>query len=417
MTKLIKTLERVRESARTLELLDENKIRFVLEDLARALIIGKEDIIKANARDIKKMSSRHPMYDRLLLTETRLEAMAADIKKIANLPSPINQVLEEKTLSNGLKLTKVSVPLGVVGIIYEARPNVTVDTFVLCFKSHNACILKGGSEAFYSNTALVNVISKALARNGVDKNVVHLLPPSRSAVGEMLKANEYIDVIIPRGGEELIKFVRNNSRIPVIETGAGVVHTYFDESGDLLIGKKIIENAKTRRPGVCNALDTLIIHKNRLADLPELLRPLLQHNVEVYADSPSFNVLKGKYNGKLLRQAKPQNYGVEFLSLKMSIKTVDGLDGALGHIAKYSSRHSEAIISHDEKNIERFTRNIDSAVVYANTSTAFTDGGEFGMGAEIGISTQKLHARGPMGLKELTSYKWIVQGSGQVRHT
>lgn len=341
--------------------------------------------------------------------------MSEELKNIIQQEDPIDRVLETKTLLNGLELIKTTVPLGVVGIIYEARPNVTVDVFALCFKARNVSVLKGGSEAFHSNTAFVRLIKKSIKKYKIDPHIIHLLSNDKKEVALMLKAYRYIDVIIPRGGKNLIDFVRKNSRIPVIETGAGVVHTYFDESADIEMGNKIIVNAKTRRPAVCNALDTLLIHEQRLHDLPVLISGLEEKNVTIYADRKAFQVLKGQYNPLLLKHAALSNFGKEYLSLKLSLKTVGSLREALDHIAHYGSKHSEAIISKSSENIDIFLNDVDAAVVYANASTAFTDGGQFGFGAEIGISTQKLHARGPMGLQEITSYKWIVKGNGQMR--
>jgi len=305
--------------------------------------------------------------------------------------------------------------LGVIGIIYEARPNVTVDVFSLCFKSGNACVLKGGKEAQHSNEILVKIIKEVLLQHSIDENAVCLLSNNRREVAAMLEAHGQVDVIMPRGGQNLINFVRENSQIPVIETGAGIVHTYFDASGDLEKGQQIIFNAKTRRPSICNALDTLVVHQDRLGDLPQLVEQLAKKKVEIFADSEAYQVLKGKYNDGLLKKADTNSFGTEFLSLKMSIKTVAGVKEAIEHISQYSSQHSEAIIAEDQGVIDHFLQQVDAAVVYANASTTFTDGAQFGLGAEIGISTQKLHARGPMGLKELTSYKWVIRGEGQVR--
>lgn len=417
---ILTQLAKVKKAGTQLAFFPEQKINKVLKDLARALIKEQKFILAANQKDLKEMekSSRlgnqDPKYDRLKLTEERLKSIAADLLNVAKLPSPINKILEQRTRPNGLKLTKITVPLGVVGIIYEARPNVTVDVFSLCFKSGNACVLKGGSEAANSNQALIKIIQKVLSENKIDKNIVTLLPNDRAALTTVLQAHQYIDVLIPRGGQGLINFVRENAKVPVIETGAGIVHTFFDETADLKTGREIILNAKTRRVSVCNALDTLIIHEKRLHDLPALVAPLANLNVEIFADQHAYKVLS-KYPSKLLHHAATTDFDREFLDYKMAIKTVANLDQALAHIAEHSSKHSEAIISKNKKNIERFLTEVDAACVYANTSTAFSDGGQFGMGAEIGISTQKLHARGPMALPELTSYKWIIRGSGQIR--
>ncbi|NTW48798.1 MAG: glutamate-5-semialdehyde dehydrogenase [Chlorobiales bacterium] len=416
MEKLIhQELRKAQEASRKLALLEDEKINQVLLDLADAALAQTRTILEANKKDLERMNPNDPKYDRLLLSEARLQGIASDIRNVATLKSPIGKVIEERTLPNGLELSRVTVPLGVVGIIYEARPNVTFDVFSLCLKSGNVSVLKGGSDAHFSNQATVSVIHQVLEKHGLDPYTVYLLPSEREAAGIMMNAIGLIDVIIPRGSQGLIDSVRQNSKVPVIETGAGIVHTYFDETGDLEKGKAIVFNAKTRRPSVCNALDTLIIHEKRLSDLAALISPLKEKKVEIFADSQALTNLKGHYPDELLHEAMDKDFGTEFLSLKMSIKTVSSTDEALDHIARYSSKHSEAIISNDEKITERFLKSVDAAVVYANTSTAFTDGAQFGLGAEIGISTQKLHARGPMALAELCSYKWIIRGNGQVR--
>ena len=354
-------------------------------------------------------------YDRLQLTAERIHGIATDIENVAGLPSPVGKILKEEIRPNGLKISKITVPFGVIGIIYEARPNVTFDVFALCLKSGNACVLKGGSDAIYSNNAIVSVIKNVLRKFGVDENTVCLLSGGREETNEILHARSFIDLIIPRGSQGLIDFVRENATIPVIETGAGICHTYFDEFGDAEKGREIIFNAKTRRPSVCNALDCLIIHESRLDELPVFSKRLEEQNVEIYADQKSFSQLAGIYPYDLLHKATEESFGTEFLSLKMAVKTVANFDEALAQINKYSSKHSEAIISENAQNIEKFRKMVDASSVYSNASTAFTDGAQFGLGAEIGISTQKLHARGPMALEELTSYKWIVEGNGQVR--
>ncbi|MFD2999569.1 glutamate-5-semialdehyde dehydrogenase [Pontibacter toksunensis] len=405
----------VKQASRKLNLLSEEKVVKVLQDLAARAVEATEFILSENRKDLQRMDASDPKYDRLKLSAERVESIAADISNVASLPSPLGKVLAERKLENGLELKKVSVPLGVIGVIYEARPNVTFDVFSLCLRSGNALLLKGGSDAKDSNTAIVSLIHEVLENNGVGKNIVQLLPPDREATHEMLHAVDYVDIIIPRGSQGLINYVRENSKVPVIETGAGIVHTYFDEFADLEKGKDIIVNAKTRRVSVCNALDCLVINKNRVQDLAEIGKGLAQKEVEIYADAPAYKVLKESYPEEKLHQATDEHFGTEFLSLKMSVKTVSDLDEAIEHINKYSSRHSEAIISENEAHTEHFLRAVDAAAVYANASTAFTDGAQFGLGAEIGISTQKLHARGPMALDELTSYKWIVKGNGQVR--
>ncbi|MBR0497987.1 MAG: glutamate-5-semialdehyde dehydrogenase [Paludibacteraceae bacterium] len=405
----------VRNASRTLNLLGEEKKNELLLALADATENHIDEILKANAEDLSKMDKSDSMYDRLLLTEDRLKGIAADIRKVAQLPSPLNKVLEQRTLPNGLELKKVSVPFGVIGIIYEARPNVSFDVFSLCFKSGNACVLKGGTNAHASNSAIVALIQNVLKENGIDENVVHLMPAGRESTAELLNAVGSVDMIIPRGSAGLINFVRENSRVPVIETGAGVVSTYFDAQGDVEKGKKIINNGKTRRVSVCNALDSLIVHRSRLSDLAELLAPLAESNVIIEADEESYDSLKGHYPDSLLKPLTETSYGTEYKDYKMNIKTVADIDEAIAHITKYDSGHSEAIITEDEAAAAKFQTEVDAACVYVNAPTSFTDGGQFGMGAEIGISTQKLHARGPMALPEMTSYKWLIKGDGQVR--
>ena len=412
---LEQVFKNVKEAGRKLHLLADEKINRILEDVAARATEDQEVILPENKKDLSRMDPKDPRYDRLKLTAERLEGIAADIRNVVKLPSPLGRLLHERTLENGLELKKISVPLGVIGIIYEARPNVTFDVFSLCLKSGNALILKGGSDAHDSNSAIVKIIHSVLEKNGVDKNVVQLLPPDREATREMLNAVGYVDIIIPRGSQGLINFVRENAKVPVIETGAGIVHTYYDEFADREKGKAIVANAKTRRVSVCNALDCLVIHESRLADLPEIGKQLAEKEVEIFADTPSYKALEGSYPEKWLGHAKEEHFGIEFISHKMSVKTVKNMEEALEHIARYSSRHSEAIISENEDRIDHFLKAVDAAAVYANASTAYTDGAQFGMGAEIGISTQKLHARGPMALEELTSYKWVVRGNGQVR--
>jgi glutamate-5-semialdehyde dehydrogenase len=396
--------------------LSAETINAVLKDVAAAAVANTAFLLQENIKDLERMDTSDPKYDRLKLTIERIQTIANDILDVAKLESPLGKVLLEDTRPNGLHLTKIRVPLGVIGVIYEARPNVTFDVFALCFKTGNVAILKGGSDADNSNRAIISVIHKVLAKHNIDINTATLLPPEREATEALLNAREYVDVLIPRGSQGLINYVRNNSKVPVIETGAGIVHTYFDESADLEKGSKIIFNAKTRRVSVCNALDCLIIHSSRLNDLTFIVDHLVQKEVELFADERTYNTLKGHYPVGLLNKAEPEHFGIEFLSLKLAIKTVDSLQEALDHIAQYGSKHSEAILSENPTNIEIFLNEVDAAAVYANASTAFTDGGQFGLGAEIGISTQKLHARGPMGLEELTSYKWVVKGNGQTRN-
>ncbi len=403
----------VRDASKTLVGIDDAKVREVLLAVADEAEKQTDYILSENQKDLDKMDKSNPMFDRLMLTKERIAGIASDIRNVAGLPSPLGKVLKDIERPNGLKLKRISVPFGVIGVIYEARPNVSFDVFSICFKSGNACVLKGGSDAHCSNTAIVNVIHSVLRRMNVNENVVALLPAGRESTGELLNAIGYVDMIIPRGSSGLINFVREHAKIPVIETGAGVCHIYFDESGDLKIGQDAVFNGKTRRVSVCNSLDCLIINEKRLQDLPAICERMAEKNVIIYADQPSYDALKGKY--PYLESATADSYGTEFLDYKMSIKTVKNLDEALEHIAKYSSKHSEAIISKDEASIEKFDRMVDAACVYTNTSTAWTDGAQFGLGAEIGISTQKMHARGPMALEELTTYKWIIKGNGQVR--
>lgn len=415
MSEITARLQQLKNDYPSLLNLSDQQRNQVLLDLATRIEQHAPEIIAANALDLAKMPTDDPKYDRLKLNTDRIKVIAADVRQVASLTTPLGIILEQRTLANGLDLQKTRVPLGVVAVIYEARPNVTIDVFSLCFKSGNAVVLKGGSEAINSNQIFVDLIKQSLLAQQINPDIVYLMPPERAAVYDLLNAVGLVDVCIPRGSQSLIQFVRENAKIPVIETGAGIVHTYFDQSGDIISGAKIINNAKTRRVSVCNALDTLIIHRSRLAELVELVAPLIENKVTIYADANSYSVLEGAYPAELLQSATAEDFGREFLDYKLAIKCVDKLEEAIKHIQQYSSGHSEAIISNDAKNIEQFINQIDAAVVYVNASTAFTDGGEFGMGAEIGISTQKLHARGPMALPELTSYKWIVRGNGQIR--
>lgn len=407
--------ELIAEASKSLSLLNEEQINAILEAVAREAESKMHYILSENQKDLQRMDIANAKYDRLLLNEERILDIIKDIRNVISLPSPVGKKLMDKTLPNGLSLSKVTVPFGVIGIIYEARPNVSFDVFSLCLKSGNACILKGGSDARFSNEAIVEIIREVLDQNGVNPNICTLLPNDRSATDELLKARGYVDLIIPRGGKDLIKFVREHSRIPVIETGAGVCHTYFHKDGDAHKGKAIITNAKTRKVSVCNSLDCLVIDKERLTDLPFLCEDLAQKNVEIYADTAAYDALKNHYPAKLLKHADENSFGTEFLDYKMAIKTVYNLDDAIRHISAYSSKHSEAIVSQDQKAIDIFQKLIDAACIYANVSTAFTDGSQFGLGAEIGISTQKMHARGPMALDELCTYKWIIEGDGQIR--
>lgn len=402
----------VKSSTRKLASATELALRQTLASLVEITLAEMPFILAENARDLALMDSNDPKHDRLKLTEERIKGICAELTQVQNLPSPLGRILEKKRLPNGLFLQKITVPLGVLGIIYEARPNVTFDVFALALKSGNGLILKGGSDADHSNRAIMSLIHRALQQNGLPQDAFQLLPPDREATKALLEAVDFVDVIIPRGSQGLIDFVRQNSKVPVIETGAGIVHTFLDESANLEKAKAIIFNAKTRRPSVCNSLDCLVVHQNRLADLDQLIEKLLEAGVTIFADEPSFAAIS---SNSLVEKAREEHFGTEFLSLKMSIKTVENLEEALEHIGRYSSKHSEAIISENQENIDAFLRTVDAAAVYANASTAFTDGNQFGLGAEIGISTQKLHARGPMALNELTSYKWVVRGDGQVR--
>ena len=412
---LTETFKRVKQASKSLALLTDEQRNTILNAVADAIIDFKERILVANAKDLAKMDPKNPLYDRLQLTEKRLDDIAGDMRNVASLPSPLGHITKEKTLPNGLRLHRVSVPFGVIGMIYEARPNVTYDVFSLCFKTGNACVLKGGSDADLSNQASVELIHDVLTQFGVNPDVVTLLPATHDATGQMLNAVGYIDLCIPRGGRRLIDFVRDTARIPVIETGAGVVSTYFDKDGDLEMGKKIVNNAKTRRVSVCNALDCLIIHESRIGDLFELVKPLLDHKVELYVDGPAYQLLRGQYPDVLLLPATEESYDTEFMDYKMAIRTVSSLDEALAHIDQHGSGHSEAIITQDEAAARRFQAHVDAACVYWNAPTSFTDGAQFGLGAEIGISTQKLGPRGPMALEEITTYKWLIEGEGQTR--
>ena len=415
---------KTKQASKSLAALSDSRRNEILLAVSEAIVADKERIIKANTEDLAKMDRENPLYDRLMLTEARLEAIADDMRNVAGLPSPLGHITKQKTLPNGLRLCRISVPFGVIGMIYEARPNVTFDVFSLCFKSGNACVLKGGKDADCSNREEVKLIHEVLERYGVDPDVVALLPATHEATGEMLNAVGYVDLCIPRGGRRLIDFVRDTARIPVIETGAGVVNTYFDKEGDLEMGRAIINNAKTRRVSVCNALDCLLVHSSRLSDLPALVAPLSgsvccnaiatnKTPVIIYADERAYEALSGHYS--LLEHATDESFGTEFMDYKLAVKTVDSLDEALAHIDAYGSGHSEAIITQNESAARIFQQHVDAACVYWNAPTSFTDGAQFGLGAEIGISTQKLGPRGPMALEEITTYKWLIEGEGQIR--
>ena len=410
---LKETFERVKRASKSLALLSDEQRNDILNAVADAIINHKERILKANAQDLAKMSKENPLYDRLQLTDSRLEGIVSDMRNVATLPTPLGHITKQKTLPNGLRLCRVSVPFGVIGMIYEARPNVTFDVFSLCFKSGNACVLKGGKDADCSNREEVALIHEILEKYGVNPDVVALLPATHEATGEMLNAVGYVDLCIPRGGRKLIDFVRDTARIPVIETGAGVVNTYFDKDGDLEMGKAIINNAKTRRVSVCNALDCLLIHENRLSDLPALCEKMAEKHVIIYADTHAYAALSGRY--PYLEPATEESFGTEFMDYKLAIKTVSSLEEALDHIDENGSGHSEAIVTANEAAARKFQAHVDAACVYWNAPTSFTDGAQFGLGAEIGISTQKLGPRGPMALEEICTYKWLIEGEGQTR--
>ena len=418
---LKETFEKVKRASKSLALLSDDQRNEILLAVADAIINNKQRILDANAQDLAKMSKDNPLYDRLQLTDSRLEGIASDMRNVATLPSPLGHITKQKTLANGLRLCRISVPFGVIGMIYEARPNVTFDVFSLCFKSGNACVLKGGKDADCSNREEVALIHEILEKYGVNKDVVALLPATHEATGEMLNAVGYVDLCIPRGGRKLIDFVRDTARIPVIETGAGVVNTYFDKDGDLEMGKAIINNAKTRRVSVCNALDCLLIHESRLSDLPELVPPMLEHNppVALYADEKAYAAVANStlytLHSTLLHHATDDSFGTEFMDYKLAIKTVSSLEEALEHIDENGSGHSESIITMNEQTARKFQAHVDAACVYWNVPTSFTDGAQFGLGAEIGISTQKLGPRGPMALEEICTYKWLIEGEGQTR--
>ena len=407
--------EQVLKASRKLNLLSVDTINKVLTDVAAAAEANSDFILAENQKDLSRMDKNDPKYDRLQLTTDRIKGIASDIRNVVDLPSPVGRVLSDSVRPNGLKITRIAVPFGVIGIIYEARPNVTFDVFSLCLKSGNACILKGGSDAIDSNTAIVKVIREVLKKHQIDENVLTLLPAGHEETAQLLNARGYVDLIIPRGSQSLIDFTRKNASIPVIETGAGICHVYFDEFGDKEKGRLIVNNSKTRRVSVCNALDCLIINEKRLSDLPYIVELLKKSNVVIYADEKSYSAIKDSYPADLLEHATIESFGTEFLSYKMAIKTVSSFEDALEHISGYSSKHSESIVSEEAERIAMFLKMVDASSVYSNTSTAFTDGAQFGLGAEIGISTQKLHARGPMALEALNTYKWIVEGDGQIR--
>jgi glutamate-5-semialdehyde dehydrogenase len=412
---LTETFKRVKIASKALATISDEKRDEILLAVADSIEVNIPQLMADNAKDLARMGKDNPMYDRLQLTESRLRDIAADMRHVSTLPSPLGKILKDKTLDNGLHLRRISVPFGVIGMIYEARPNVTFDVFSLCFKSGNACILKGSKDADESNKAALKIIHEVLKKFDINTSVVELLPATHEATAEMLTAVGYIDLCIPRGSKRLINFVRDTAKIPVIETGAGVVHCYFDESGDVSIAKDIINNAKCRRCSVCNTLDTLIINSERLSDLPEICSKLAGNNVVIHADARAFKALSGHYPDNILKEVSEDIWNTEWLSMQMGIKTVDSLDEAIEHIEKYGSGHSESIITEDIEAQRKFQTLVDAACVYVNVPTSFTDGSQFGLGAEIGISTQKLGARGPMALEEITTYKWLIEGHGQIR--
>lgn len=415
MGRLTDTFQRVREASKSLTFCNEEQINEVLCAVADATENKIDVILKANADDLARMDMSNPKYDRLKLTEERIRGIAQGIRDVSGLPSPIGRILDATVRPNGMRLKKISVPFGVIGMIYEARPNVTLDVFSLCFKSGNACLLKGGSDADCSNRAIVEVIHEVLVQYGLNPDLVVLLPADHEATAELLSARGYVDLLIPRGGRGLIDFVRQHATIPVIETGAGVCHTYFDKDGDVVKGEAIVKNAKTRRVSVCNALDCLLVHRDRVNEIPMLCKGMESSKVLIYADTTAYQTLSSVYPAELLLPATEESYGTEFLDYKMAVKVVDSLEEAVAHIGRCGSGHSECIVTENQAAADYFVKAVDSACVYVNVPTSFTDGGEFGLGAEIGISTQKLHARGPMGLEELNTYKWVIEGEGQIR--
>lgn len=415
MQSIIPLLEKAQLATRSVKALEDTRKQALLRTLAQRLLNNTAAIIRENKKDLDRMADSDPKKDRLLLNETRIKALADSLEDIAQLPDPANRVLSEKTLDNGLLVRKQSVPLGVVGVIYESRPNVTVDVAALCIRSGNACALRGGTDAFNTNTILVSLIRETLKEYGVAEDAVVLLPANRALITEMLTAVKYIDIIIPRGSQQLIDHVREHSRVPVIETGAGVCHTYVESTADLDKAVRIVTNAKVSRPSVCNALDTVIVDKAVAGQFLTQLSPSLSaYNVEVFADEQAYPILEAAGYPQL-RHAQPEDFGREFLDFKCSVKVVNDAEEALEHIRQFSSKHSEAIVSRNEAISGRFLQEVDAAAVYVNASTRFTDGGVFGLGAEIGISTQKLHARGPFALEKLVTEKWVVYGDGQVR--
>jgi len=412
---IVEQLQAAAKAKQVLQQLSSDTKIIILNAIADGLVAHTAEILVANKIDLDRMSDEDPKKDRLLLNSDRLNGLSDSVKQIAQLSDPTNQLLLKKVLPNGLKIEKITVPLGVVGVIYESRPNVTIDVAALCIQSGNVCLLRGGSDALHTNEALLKIIHGILDEYGITRDIVQLLPVDRKHVSELLEATQYVDIIIPRGSQSLIDYVREHAKVPVIETGAGVCHTYVDRTADLDVAAKIVANAKISRPSVCNSLDTVLVDKDVAPEFLTKLTPYFEEaQVEVFADPTAYEVLR-RENFSNLKAAEEADFGREFLDLKCSVKTVGSLDEALEHIATYSSKHSECIVSTNELHIEQFLNTVDAAAVYANASTRFTDGGEFGLGAEIGISTQKLHARGPFALEKLVTEKWIVRGSGQFR--
>ena len=413
MKSVLPLIIKTRNAAGSLQQLSNGQMQQLLRSLSDELLKQADALIKANQKDLSKQAPDNPKNDRLLLNEQRIKGIAASIKKVAKLPDPTGIILAKRTLPNGLQLQKVSTPLGVVGAIYESRPNVTFDIAALCLRSRNACVLKGSGDAEHTNRAAIAIIKKVLKQHAVNPDAVTLLPADREVVQEMFTATRYIDVLIPRGSEGLISYVRKNSLVPVIETGAGVCHVYVETNADLKKALDIVVNAKVSRPSVCNAADAILVDKKIAKPFLNSLKPAFEkYGVEIFSDKEAYPLLNGYPH---LRKARPEHFGMEFLSLKCAVKLVDDIDDALSHIAKYSTRHSEAIVSENKKACDRFVKEVDAAAVYTNASTRFTDGEEFGLGAEIGISTQKLHARGPFALEKLVTEKWIIKGNGQIR--
>lgn len=408
-------LQAARKAKQVMLKLGLEQKKTVLAGIAEALRRHVEEIIVENRRDLERMNPLDPKYDRLLLDESRIESLAKSVLDVSELADPTGQVLSSREVANGLKIEKKSVPLGVVGVIYESRPNVTIDVASLCIQSGNVCLLRGGSDAWHTNSFLVRLIQDVLIQQHLDEHIVQLLPTDRELVTELLEATAFVDIIIPRGSQSLIDFVRQNAKVPVIETGAGVCHTFVDDSADLGMAAKIVANAKISRPSVCNSLDTILVHRTVVSEFLAKLFPYFDESkVTVFADSESRAILRS-LDFPHLESAQESDYGREFLDLMCSVKVVASLEEALEHIANYSSKHSECIVSENQQNITTFMESVDAAAVYANASTRFTDGAEFGLGAEIGISTQKLHARGPFALEKLVTEKWFVTGQGQIR--